>query len=74
MKPRDIFKLAVRILGLIFLYRGLFLVPNLLEGIFGNRANPFEFFLMVGWPLAVACLLLRLAPQITEMFYPKSEE
>ena len=41
MKPRDIFKLAVRLLGLVFLYHGLISLPTLFTGIFGSALNAF---------------------------------
>ena len=73
MKPRDIFKLAVRILGLIFLYRGLSFFPTLFTGIFGSTQNAFAMILMCAWPLLVAYWLLRFAAGITQFFYPESE-
>jgi len=75
MKPRDIFKLAVRILGLVFLYHGLSAVPVLLGGIFfGGGSNPLGVFFMVGWPLLVGIGALKYAAQVTDYFYPQSED
>ena len=74
MTPRNLFKLAVRLLGLIFLYHGLIFFPSLFAGIFGSGTNAFVMFLMFGWPLVVAFCLLRFAPKITDFFYPKSED
>jgi len=74
MKPRDLFKLAVRILGLIFLYHGLSSVPVLFQGIFGSTSNAIGFIFMIGWPLIVGFSLLKFAPMFTEFFYPKSED
>jgi hypothetical protein len=73
MKPRDIFKLAVRILGLIFLYHGLVAFPALFAGVFGSAQNAFVMFLMVVWPLLVAFVLLRYAAWFVSRFYPDSE-
>jgi hypothetical protein len=73
MKPRDIFKLAVRILGLVFLYHGLSSVPVLFQGIFGSASNAISFFFIVGWPLVVGFALLGFAPKFTDFFYPDSE-
>jgi hypothetical protein len=74
MKPRDIFKLAVRILGLVFLYHGLMFFPTLFAGIYGSIRNAIPMTLMCVWPLIVAFVLLGFAPKITEFFYPKSED
>src|SRR5580698_4727156 len=73
MTPRNLFKLAVRLLGLVFLWHCLQLFPALFAGIFGSATNAFSMLLMFVWPLVVAFCLLRFAPQITEFFYPKSE-
>jgi len=74
MKPRDIFKLAVRLLGLVFLYHGLISLPTLFTGIFGSALNAFVIFLMVAWPLLVAYILLRHAAWFANYFYPESED
>ena len=73
MKPRDLFKLAVRILGLIFLYRGLILFPTLFTGEFGSGQKAFAMILMSAWPLLVAFWLLKFAAGITQFVYPESE-
>ena len=70
MTPRNLFKLAVRILGLVFLYHGLIMFPTMLCGPSGMPAT----IIMVIWPLGVVFCLLRFAPKITEFFYPKSED
>jgi hypothetical protein len=74
MKPRDLFKLAVRILGLIFLYHGLLPLPVLFQGVFGSAFNWIGFFMTVGWPLIVGFVLLGFAPKFTDFFYPESED
>jgi len=74
MTPRNLFKLAVRLLGLVFLYHGLSSVPVLFQGIFGSASNAFGFFFMIGWPLLVGFSLLGFAPKFTDFFYPKSED
>jgi len=74
MTPRNLFKLAVRLLGLVFLYHGLIFFPSLFTGIFGSPANAFAMILMCVWPLIVALSLLGFAPKITDFFYPKSED
>ena len=74
MTPRNLFKLAVRLLGLVFLYHGLIFFSTLLAGIFVSGANAVSMILMCVWPLVVAFCLLRFAPKITDFFYPKSED
>ena len=74
MKPKDIFKdifgLAVRLLGLVFLYFGLSAVPSMLD--FGaietagksdilNAILPIVFNLAVAWWLIGGGLLIRRA-------------
>jgi hypothetical protein len=74
MTPRNLFKLAVRLLGLVFLYHGLIFFPTLFTGIFGSATNAFVMILMFVWPVVVAFCLLGFAPKITDFFYPKSED
>jgi len=74
MKPREIFKLAVRILGLVFLYHGLIFFPTLFAGVFGSLRNAIPMLIMFIWPLIVAVGLLGFAPKITEFFYPEAED
>ncbi|HEY4415344.1 MAG TPA: hypothetical protein VGO57_06595 [Verrucomicrobiae bacterium] len=74
MKSRDLFKLAVRILGLVFLYHGLSSIPVLFQGLFTGISNAVSIILMVGWLLVVAFVLLRFAPKIADYFYSPSEE
>ncbi len=74
MKPRDLFKdifgLAVRLLGLVFLYFGLSAVPPLLDfgaietvgrGDLLNTILPIVFNLAVAWWLMGGGLLIRRA-------------
>jgi len=70
MKPRDIFGLAVRFLGLIFLYLGLRAVPSMLDleaienagkGDIINAILPIAFNLLVAWWLLGGGLLMRRA-------------
>jgi len=73
MKPKDIFGLAVRVLGLVFLYHGLEGIPALIIGIFGSFSAALAMILSVGWPLLVAYVLLRYADRFASEFYPDSE-
>ena len=70
MKPRDIFGLAVRLLGLFFLYLGLRAVTPMLDlGAIGtasksdiiNAILPIVFNLAVAWWLLGGGLLMRRA-------------
>jgi hypothetical protein len=75
MKPKDIFGLIVRLVGLIFLYEGAEKVPLALSAIFpGFKSISGIGFLsalfMVGWPLAVAYWMFRGAPPISRLAYP----
>ena len=73
MKSKDIFKLAVRILGLAFVYHGLTALPVAASAVFAAAGNIVSFALtlfMAVWPLAVAYWLLRGAPLIVQIAYP----
>jgi hypothetical protein len=62
MKPRDLFGLTVRILGLIFLYLGLKDMPMLLDVpalMSGDKSDIIAAILPVTFNLAVACWLMR---------------
>jgi len=70
MKPRDIFGLAVRLLGLVFLYLGLRTATPLLDlGAIGTASNsdvisailPVAFNLLVAWWLLGGGWLVRRA-------------
>jgi hypothetical protein len=75
MKPKDIFGLIVRLVGLIFLYESAEKVPLAFTAIFpGFKTISGIGFLsalfMVGWPLAVGYWMLRGAPPISRLAYP----
>ena len=84
MKTKDLFALAIRLLGLVFLYHGLRNLPPAIVQILGSfpqdlgqgiRAHgSFGKFIggivMVAWPLLVAGWLLRGASFIMRMAYP----
>jgi len=84
MKPRDIFGLAVRLMGLFFLYLGLKAVTPMLDlgaiesaskGDIVNAILPIVFNLAVAWWLLGGGLLMRRAypeaPKISE--HPPSQ-
>ncbi len=70
MKPKDILNLAIRILGLAFLYRGLSAIPIAPAALFGSVGTAIMAVLTVGWPLLVAYWLLRGAPLLMRIAYP----
>ena len=75
MKPKDIFGLIVRLVGLIFVYEAAEKLPLAMTAIFpGFKTISWIGFLsalfMVGWPLAVAYWLLRGAQPISRLAYP----
>jgi hypothetical protein len=75
MTPRDLFLLAIRILGLVFLYHGLMALPTTLFGAFASLfgRSPLGFFgmgFMALWPLALAFWLIRGAPFVLRLAYP----
>jgi hypothetical protein len=76
MKPPEIFKIALRILGLVFLYHGLLQLPMTvvqLIGAISGKAIPQALFtsIMLAWPLLVAWWLLRGAPLLVRLAYPE---
>ena len=76
MKPDTILQLAVRLLGLVFLYHGIQQVPVGLFQIFssvpsGNFGGMFTGVVIAGWPLTVSFWLLRGAPFLMRIAYPE---
>ncbi len=78
MKPRDIFSIAVRMIGLVFLYQGLSSVPTAVANIcpvfphFYFRALwPASF--LVGWPLVMAWWLVRGAPWLMRLAFESED-
>ncbi len=75
MKPKVIFNLAIRLLGLVFLYHGLMavsgLVPLIFSGvILGSLINVF----MCAWQLVVAWWLIGGAPLLSQRAYPDGDD
>jgi hypothetical protein len=86
MKPRDIFGLAIRLLGLFFLYLGLRAVAPVLDleavenagkSDIINAILPIAFNLLVAWWLLGGGLLMRRAypdaPKISDHSHPRAE-
>lgn len=74
MKPKDLFILAVRLLGLYFLYQGLTslaaIFPVVLAGVITGILSSLLFS---AWLLAVAWWLLGDASQIIQRAYPDED-
>lgn len=75
MTHRDLFLLAVRSFGLVFLYHGLTALPTTLFGAFASLSgrSPLSFFgmgFMALWPLALAFWLIQGTPFATRLAYP----
>jgi hypothetical protein len=73
MKPRDIFLLAIRLLGLLFLYHGLATVPSVVQIILANASTVgslINAILLIAWDLLVAWWLIGGAPLLMRHAYP----
>ena len=75
MKPKDIFGIVVRLLGLAFLCRGLWLVPAAADELFRGVVDlsPYRMFSglwIAGWPFIAAFWLMRGAPPFSQIAYP----
>jgi hypothetical protein len=75
MTPKSVFGLAVRVLGLVFLYRGLSALPEILS-IFstGSFRSSLGIIIMIAWPLVLAFWLIRGAPLLIRIAYPNSAD
>src|SRR5512137_1692323 len=77
MKSREVLKLGVRLLGLVFLYHGLMLLPaNIVQFcayvLSATLSSMFTILLQAGWTLLLAFWLLRGAPLIMRIAYPEA--
>lgn len=78
MKSKEILNLAVRLLGLVFLYHGLQTLPVAIGqviGLFGIRMDMslgalLSLIFMTAWPFVVSFWLLRGAPLVMRTAYP----
>ena len=74
MKAQDMFGLAIRLIGLVFLYQSLSSVPTAINSIcplFPHFywTNVFPSVILVGWPLLAAYILLRHTPRLIDFSY-----
>lgn len=65
MKPKDIFPIAIKLLGLVFLYDGLKAVPPIFFGAYLAIPHVIFFLALAWWLLGGAKLLMKRA-------YPES--
>jgi len=71
MKPPEMFGLAVRLLGLVFLYFALVNIPSLIIAI--SQGGGIWFGLLnLAWNLALAYWLIRGPRMLTNLAYPGS--
>lgn len=74
MKAKDIFGIAVRLLGLVFLYQAFLPFPNLVALVLSkNLGGVLLTVIGVGWYLIMANWLLRGAPLLLRMAYPEEK-
>jgi hypothetical protein len=78
MKPRDIFGLVLRLVGLIFLYHSLNSVPLAISALFPRFPhlvwpNVIPALITVGWPLLVAIWLIKGANPLMLWAYPNHQ-
>jgi hypothetical protein len=77
MKSKEVFGIAVRLIGLVFLYQGLSSVPTAVANIcpvfphFLWR-NIFPSIFLTGWPLLVGYWMVCGAPWLMQRAYPES--
>ena len=71
MNSKEIFKLAVRLLGLFFLYHGLADLPGIITVVW--PLNVLAIIIII-WPLFVAFWLLRGAPWLVNLAYSDDED
>ena len=77
MKSKQIFELAVRILGLAFIYHAFTSLPQAVGSVLGSFRDfhLIPFFLtsfLAVWPLLVAYWLLQGAPLLVKIAFPCS--
>lgn len=75
MNSKELFSLAVRLLGLGFVYHGLSALPAastvVFAGLVGGSLSGFLYAIFTAlWPLLVAYWLLRGAPLLMQIAYP----
>ena len=79
LTPQALFQLAIRVMGLVFLYHGLANLPGSLLGMFfALKSKSFAGFLGAGftafWPLFLAWWLIRGAPWLMRLAHGHADE
>lgn len=83
MKAKEIFAVAVRIIGLAFLYQALAAVPTALTTFcpifpppplrYLNYRSLLPSFFFIAWNLAVAWWMIRGAPRLMRLAFPDND-
>jgi|HubBroStandDraft_6_1064221.scaffolds.fasta_scaffold2568415_1 hypothetical protein len=75
MTPKSVFIVAVRVLGLVFLFRALVALPEILS-IFstGSFRSSLGIIVMIAWPLLLAYWFIRGAPLLVSIAYTNSAD
>lgn len=75
MKPKDILLLAIRLLGLVFLYHGLMILSDLVPVLFAGNIlrGVVPILWMAGWRLCIARWLLGGAPLLMHIAFRANE-
>lgn len=79
MKAKELFGLAVRLIGLLFLYQAISMVPTAIRSVFIPGfphiywSNVLPSLILVGWPLLAARWLIRGAPALQKLAYGREE-
>lgn len=78
MKPKDIFGLVIRLLGIYFFYLAAIGLPNIWRFLFmPGRISwrlLFDSLFVVAWQAAIAWWLVRGAPPISQWAYPSEKD
>ncbi len=76
MKSRDVFDVAVRIIGLVFVFQGLSTLENVLANICTTFPHLYfrllwPSFVVAGWKLGLAYWMIQGAPWLVRLAYKK---
>jgi hypothetical protein len=71
MKGKEIFELAVRLLGLVFLYHGLAEFPGIIAAV---TSFSIIGIIITIWPLFVAFWLIQGASWLVNIAYPDADD
>ena len=79
MAPKPLFDLAVRVLGLFFLYHALSAIPTALQVFIPavrqlNWGNIIGIIVAIAWPLALSYWLMRGAAPLVRIAFPEEKQ